>query len=623
MNRQEVCLQIVQGLENVWNENILFDFAVRVQDKTIECHRLVLAACSEFFRALFRSGMKEVTENCVVLEDVSCQVFRLILDFIYKGINTISPDNFIEVWRAAHMLQFNFLVSFCEEFSIGACSLDTWENIYTNAKLFGSEKVLNHLHTFMLKNFEQISLSSTFLQLSFNELENLLKSQDLGVTTEDLVLQSVIKWIEYVSPSQINECLNDNLDLSISNNDLKTQSTLPSQDENEFEEKATYLNDDTRKDVEVFTSAKRDFNDMFTDLSKASMQTVYMSRKDKLTELLKLVRTHLVSPALLSEVLKMELVLENEDSKKILVDAVSYHTNDFRHGQWPSAAIHRSSSEYIHAGVFAVCPGLLACVGACSEEPVDVVRCENIACKQLVTFDNELYATGIHNNQPNGSCQMFLLRDKDCREIIEMPSQNVLLIAFGDFIYVVNKDDGFIYNINPKDRNPSLDKLTQFPENIDVKHASIVENFLLLFCSEMENGNDETAIHKMDFSSQVWTKINNLEGPAEQLISFRNDNFNYILQTNGSLWLVPKASNNGNIEFTFLAKLWNFQKSLYGALTFYKKLIIMDDKSQGGPPDESCRQDVPGHFDSISFWGRFGIRSNFVPITKLKPTDLD
>lgn len=64
MNRQEVCLQIVKCMENVWSENILFDFIVKVQGETIECHRFLLAACSEFFNALFRSGMKEAAENC-------------------------------------------------------------------------------------------------------------------------------------------------------------------------------------------------------------------------------------------------------------------------------------------------------------------------------------------------------------------------------------------------------------------------------------------------------------------------------------------------------------------------------------------------------------------------------
>ncbi|XP_059175280.1 kelch repeat and BTB domain-containing protein 3-like [Physella acuta] len=212
MNRQEFCVQIVKCLENVWSENILFDFAVQVQGETIQCHRLILAACSEFFRACFRSEMRETTENSVILNDVSCDVFQLILKALYTGINVLTLENFMEVWRTVHLLQIHFMVQVCEEFAIEAVSMDTWEGIYAIAKLFESKTVLDKLHSFMLSDFEQFSTSPRFLHMSFKEVHQLISSDNVVVNDEEIVLNSVIRWVEFVPENWMNldESLSDN-----------------------------------------------------------------------------------------------------------------------------------------------------------------------------------------------------------------------------------------------------------------------------------------------------------------------------------------------------------------------------------------------------------------------------
>ncbi|XP_059175118.1 uncharacterized protein LOC131955145 [Physella acuta] len=539
MNRQEFCVQIVKGLENVWDENILFDFAVKVQNDTIKCHRLILAACSDFFKALFRSGMKEANEKFMVLDDVSCEVFRLILNSIYTGTSLITPDNFIEVWRTAHMLQVNFLVKFCEEFAIETCSLDTWENIYFHAELLCSEKVLDHLRNFMLKNFEHIRCSKTFLELSFAEFQNFIKSQDLVVVKEDLVLESVINWIHYVPTSRINinKCLNDNPDFSIRNNHLTFKNVIPSGDMNEFDPRVdnpVYEPNQNGDDFETNCEQGESLTAQSADL----MKCVNSSRKSVLPELLKLVRTCLVSPATLCRVLKMNLFLENKDSRELILDAMSHHVQEFRHGQWSSAAIHRSCSEYINGGVFVRRGGWFYFLTACKEEVFIAEKCKYLEQNiQLVSFDGELYATGRQNIQQNGHYRMFVFCGSSWKEVMEMPSYDLLLVSHGDFIYVINKDDKVLYNVNPKKRKPNLEKITDFPSTmVDVNHAMILENFLLLFCSESVNGVEQIAVHKFEILSKVWTRLDNLDGPAEQLISFKNDKHNYILHTNGSLW---------------------------------------------------------------------------------------
>lgn len=188
------------------------------------------------------------------------------------------------------MLQIKVLIDLCENFAIEAITLDTWENIYTNAKLLSSERVLDEIQTFWVQNFEQFALSPTFLQLSCNELQNMIKSQDLVVSSEDLVLNNVIRWVMYDH---------------IMTGNLKTNSVSV---------------DDAIED-DLYKSKNIILNNLSSPDSLLISET--SARKDCLTELLTGVRTCLVRPTVLSRVLKIDFVSENKDSREIIVDAMS------------------------------------------------------------------------------------------------------------------------------------------------------------------------------------------------------------------------------------------------------------------------------------------------------------
>ncbi|XP_059164654.1 kelch-like protein 9 [Physella acuta] len=313
--------------------------------------------------------MREVTENCVVLHDVSCDVFTLILRTLYTGVDILTSQNLLDVWRAVHMLQIAFMVKLCEDFAIETVAMDTWEQIYTNAKLLDSENVLEHLQKFMIKNFEQISLTSTFLQLSFEELRNLIKCQDLVVSKEDLVLEAVIRWVNFVQ---------------IMTAELKeSKCTLNAKDSNNV----NYMMLDSSVTVDF-------------------VKNEIALRKEKLTGLLKKIRIYLVSPSLLSHVYKMDLISENKDSSDIIVDALLYHVQDLRQSHWPSVALHRTCSEYRHGGVFAEGKGHFKFLSAIEEKIYTISDSfwlrEDV---HLTTVNGELYAA-------NGSlCLVLCLHD--------------------------------------------------------------------------------------------------------------------------------------------------------------------------------------------------------------------
>lgn len=61
------------------------DVRLRVGGRVFRVHRLVLAASSPYFSALFSGGMSEADKEEVQILGVEAEVFEILLEFIYTG----------------------------------------------------------------------------------------------------------------------------------------------------------------------------------------------------------------------------------------------------------------------------------------------------------------------------------------------------------------------------------------------------------------------------------------------------------------------------------------------------------------------------------------------------------
>ena len=65
------------------------DVGLKVGSRVFMVHRLVLAASSPYFSALFSGGMREADKEEVQILGVETQVFEILLDFIYTGLHLL------------------------------------------------------------------------------------------------------------------------------------------------------------------------------------------------------------------------------------------------------------------------------------------------------------------------------------------------------------------------------------------------------------------------------------------------------------------------------------------------------------------------------------------------------
>ena len=69
------------------NESQFIDVRLKVDEDIFPAHRIVLAASSNYFYAMFTDGMKESSQEVIELKDesISSDVLKILLDSIYTG----------------------------------------------------------------------------------------------------------------------------------------------------------------------------------------------------------------------------------------------------------------------------------------------------------------------------------------------------------------------------------------------------------------------------------------------------------------------------------------------------------------------------------------------------------
>ncbi|KAK6963049.1 kelch-like protein 28 [Biomphalaria glabrata] len=539
--KREVAYGIVTGLSTFLKCEELQDFVVTLGTTKFGCHRFLLAACSGFFRALFRSGMKETESKCVTVEDISSETFELILETLYTGHGVLTNDNVIDIWRAAHQLQITFLMTECEEFIIRSLSLENYFDYYQTGKLLSSQPVTKAAWWFMLKNFNSFVKTDAFLELSISELLNLVRSQKLVVDSENDVMMAILKWTDYRPNVPLND-LSEIRKLRCK----RFQAAIANANENNLAGNTTIAN---------------------LTPSDINLQNPYSEKRDQnLGILLSNTRSCLVSPECLEKLLYNPLVSDNKMARDVVTNALLYTLQiGKRNGQWPTAAIHRKSSAFQNVALSTKPTengGLKLLAYSFSRNKWLNLNTEEFKRTDFVAFctvDNALYyllMTQHQDQEGPGSVLVFKLIEKAWSETkisLKLNYARFSAAVINEFIYIMQSKGKNMWRLHPI--TGSLLRLDDLPDDQPICHVTCYNQCILLFHSVTKEGVDETVVQCYNTAQNIWTRLNNLEGPANGMTSFKDDHFTYILQSSGDIWKMVKPQSDV-LDFEYAGKLW-------------------------------------------------------------------
>ncbi|KAG8445431.1 hypothetical protein GDO86_010274 [Hymenochirus boettgeri] len=190
-------LVLQNGLENLRLKNSLTDVALCVDNKEFLCHRVVLAAASNYFRAMFCNDLKEKYEKKIIIKGVDPETMQILLDYTYTSKVVITKCNVQKILEAASLFQFLRMVDACSSFLTESLHPENCVGVLRLADAHSLESLKTQVHNYIIQNFSQVLNHEDFLELPFEMLSHILKSDDLYVTEETQVFETVITWVQY------------------------------------------------------------------------------------------------------------------------------------------------------------------------------------------------------------------------------------------------------------------------------------------------------------------------------------------------------------------------------------------------------------------------------------------
>lgn len=184
------------GLKELLNENKLIDCVLKVGDRSIPCHRLIMAACSPYFRELFFSANgKEVNQKEVVLENLDPSVMEAIVKYMYSAEIDINDNNVQDILAIANRFQIPSVFTVCVNYLQKKLSKNNCLAIYRLALMLNSVRLAVAARDFIADRFEAIAKDEDFLELAPPELFAIIGADALNVEKEEIVFETVMRWI--------------------------------------------------------------------------------------------------------------------------------------------------------------------------------------------------------------------------------------------------------------------------------------------------------------------------------------------------------------------------------------------------------------------------------------------
>lgn len=175
----------------------LCDITIKIDEQTFYAHRVILAASSAYFEAMFASGMTESTNSEIKLKGLECSAFDAILDFMYTGKVNLCKENIQAVLSAASMLHIHHLKRECSKLLASYVTPLNCLGIKAFAESHGCDDLARCAMECELTRFNEVTAGEEFLLLPADQLVEIISNDNLITNSEEDVFNGICKWVNH------------------------------------------------------------------------------------------------------------------------------------------------------------------------------------------------------------------------------------------------------------------------------------------------------------------------------------------------------------------------------------------------------------------------------------------
>lgn len=105
LRRNNHCYDLANHFERMYKEESMVDVTLSCGDGYIKAHKMVLSACSSYFKSIFSKFTNPYQYPVVIIKDMPFSDLRSIIEFIYRGEITVSQSRLASVLLSAEALK--------------------------------------------------------------------------------------------------------------------------------------------------------------------------------------------------------------------------------------------------------------------------------------------------------------------------------------------------------------------------------------------------------------------------------------------------------------------------------------------------------------------------------------
>ncbi|KHJ45330.1 BTB/POZ domain protein [Trichuris suis] len=208
-------LSVLENMYNMRKQRELCDVVILVGTKRIYAHRVVLGACSPYFRAMFTTEMAESRQTEVTIKDVDENALEMLIDFCYTSSIVIEESNVQQLLPAACLMQMQEIQDVCCDFLKKQLDPTNCLGIRAFADTHSCRDLLRIANRFTQHNFQEVLMlfhklvkvficfhfkvmeTEEFMLLPVEQLCEIISSDELNVRSEEQVFKACMAWVRH------------------------------------------------------------------------------------------------------------------------------------------------------------------------------------------------------------------------------------------------------------------------------------------------------------------------------------------------------------------------------------------------------------------------------------------
>ena len=193
---------VLESMNRLRSNKKLCDVVIQVEENQFHAHRIVLAASTPYFEAMFSGDLEESRQQMVTLKDVSPEAVKSIIDYCYTSSVTITDENAESLLSASCLLQMSGVRDACCEYMKKKLDVDNCLSVRSFAEAHSCQELFEVANAFTQDHYAEVLAGEEFVRLSAEELVSLVGSDELNVPNEELVFESVLHWAQHDAPTR-------------------------------------------------------------------------------------------------------------------------------------------------------------------------------------------------------------------------------------------------------------------------------------------------------------------------------------------------------------------------------------------------------------------------------------